>query len=309
MTALVSTMAELLCGTALPTVFSLASAALQLIKTALVKMEHDRASYQHTVQNFRNTYAVVRKQGRILQSNLDTDQIDGICQEYRRKLNEQLFTIGLMRMMQQLFNHFEKETDKIMGFTNQIKGLVDSVYISFHEKYGFAKLSPPPFSLARFSDHMLQLKQGTIAFCASPATVMQPQAMVIRKFYDILVAEAKKVFQQVSTETDNWLNLSLLPLTMQLKEHEEMLDRLLDSLRKITENVRALETRTRELERLKMALHSHVAELEDIRQALLPPEASADRPSQPSTAPHATESIILSETQIAAARSAYATTA
>ncbi len=277
-----------------------------MVKTAMVKLEHDRASYQHTVQNFRNTHAVVRKQGLILQSNLATELIDGICQDYRRKLNEQLFTIGLMRMMQQLFDHFEKETGKIMGFANQIKGLVDAVYISFHEKYGFAKLSPPPLSLARFSDNMLQLKQGTIAFCASPATVMQPQGMVIRKFYDMLVAEAKKVFQQVSTETDNWLHRALSPLTMQLKEHEEMLDRRLESLRKITENVRALETRTRELERLEAALRGHVAELEDVRQALLPPDEPADCPPEPSPPPQATQTDVLSADHIAKMRSVYA---
>ena len=277
-----------------------------MVKTAMVKLEHDRASYQHTVQNFRNTHAVVRKQGLILQSNLATELIDGICQDYRRKLNEQLFTIGLMRMMQQLFDHFEKETGKIMGFANQIKGLVDAVYISFHEKYAFAKLSPPPLSLARFSDNMLQLKQGTIAFCASPATVMQPQGMVIRKFYDMLVAEAKKVFQQVSTETDSWLHRALAPLTMQLKEHEEMLDRRLESLRKITENVRTLETRTRELERLEAALRGHVAELEDVRQALLPPDEPADCPPEPSPPPQATQTDVLSADHIAKMRSVYA---
>ncbi len=277
-----------------------------MVKTAMVKLEHDRASYQHTVQNFRNTHAVVRKQGLILQSNLATELIDGICQDYRRKLNEQLFTIGLMRMMQQLFDHFEKETGKIMGFANQIKGLVDAVYISFHEKYGFAKLSPPPLSLARFSDNMLQLKQGTIAFCASPTTVMQPQGIVIRKFYDMLVAEAKKVFQQVSTETDNWLHRALSPLTMQLKEHEEMLDRRLESLRKITENVRTLETRTRELERLEAALRGHVAELEDVRQALLPPDEPADCPPEPSLPPQATQTGVLSADHIAKMRSVYA---
>ena len=193
-----------------------------------------------------------------------------------------------------------------MGFANQIKGLVDAVYISFHEKYGFAKLSPPPLSLARFSDNMLQLKQGTIAFCASPTTVMQPQGMVIRKFYDMLVAEAKKVFQQVSTETDGWLHRALSPLTMQLKEHEEMLDRRLESLRKITENVRALETRTRELERLEVALRGHVAELEDVRQALQPPEEPADGPLEPSLPPQATQTSVLSAEHIAKMRHVYA---
>lgn len=258
-----------------------------MAKAMVVKLEQDRAAYQHTVQNFRNTHAVVMKQGLILQSNLDAEQIERICQDYRKKLSDQLFTVRLMRMMQELFDHFEKETGKIMGFANQIKGLVDTVYASFHEKYGFARLSPPQFSLVRFSDQLLQLKQGTITFCASPATVMQPQGIVIRKFYDMLVAEAKGIFRQVSTEMDGWLHSALSPLTMQLKEHEEMLDRRLESLRRITENVHALETRQQELERLEVALRRHVSELDEVRQALTAPDESPARLSETPPAPPA----------------------
>ena len=248
-----------------------------MVKTMMIKLEQDRAAYQHTVQNFRNTHSVVMKQGLILQSNLDPDLIEGICQDYRKKLYDQLFTVRLMRMMQQLFDHFEKETGKIMGFANQIKGLVDTVYASFHDKYGFVRLSPPQLSLTRYSEQMLQLKQGTIAFCANPTTVMQPQGIVIRKFYDMLVTEARSIFRQVSTEVDGWLNGALSPLTMQLKEHEEMLDRRVESLRKITDNVRSLETRTNELERLELALSRHVEELEEVRHALQPPDESLAR--------------------------------
>jgi len=101
---------------------------------------------------------------------------------------------------------------------------------------------------------------------------MQPQGIVIRKFYDMLVAEAKSIFGQVSGEVDAWLNRALSPLTMQLKEHGEMLDRRLESLRRITDNVRALESRTKELECLEASLQRHVAELDKVRQVLLPPD-------------------------------------
>jgi len=186
-----------------------------------------------------------------------------------------------MRMMQQLFDHFEKEAGKILGFANQIKGLVDTVYASFHEKYGFARLSPPALSLDRYSDEMLLLKQRTAAFCTNPTTVMQPQSVVIRKFFNLMVADAKSIFVEVSNEIDSWLALALSPLTMQLKEHEGMLDRRLENLRRIIDNVRVLETRTRELDSLQVALRGHADELDEIRRALLPPEEPAATLSQP----------------------------
>jgi hypothetical protein len=256
-----------------------------MIKSMVVKLEQDRAAYQHTVQSFRNTHDVVTKQGLILQSNLDPYRIEGICQDYRKKLNEQLFTVRLVRMMQQLFDHFEKETGKIMGFADQIKGLVDTVYVSFNEKYGFAQLSPPRLSLAGYSEQMLYLKQRTIAFCANPTTVMQPQGVVIRKFYNVLVAEAKSIFGEVSAEVDAWLSRALSPLTMQLKEHEELLERRLATLRKIVDNVHSIESRSRELEKLEATLHRHVVELEDVRQVLVAyDDASPARQAEPQPA-------------------------
>jgi hypothetical protein len=113
---------------------------------------------------------------------------------------------------------------------------------------------------------------------------MQPQGVVIRKFYDILVVEAKSIFQRVSAEVEDWLYLALSPLTMQLKEHEEMLERRLDSLRKIGENVRNLELRTHQLERLEGALRRHVEELDAVRQVLIPPVEAPGQLPEPSPA-------------------------
>ncbi len=243
-----------------------------MVRSMLVKLEQDRTAYQQTLQNFRNTHRVVMKQGVILQSNLAQEVIDGICESYRKKLGDQLFTVRLTRMMQQLFDHFEKETSKIIQFANQIKGLVDTVYASFHGKYGFAKLSPPELSLERYNESMVMLKQRTIAFCSNPATVMQPQSIVIRKFFALLVARAKAIFSEVSSEMDLWLDAAMSPLTMQLNEHGEMLDRRLENLRKIADNVRALETRIQELGRLQISLARHADELQEVREMLRVPE-------------------------------------
>jgi len=240
-----------------------------MVGKMLIRLQQDRAAYQQTAQNFRNTQGVVMKQGALLQSNLEPGRIERICGQYRQKLSDQVFTVRLMRMMQQLFDHFERETAKVLTFANQIKGLVDTVYVSFHEKYGFAKLSPPPFSLGRFSEAMLQLKESTIAFCASPATVMQPQGIVIRKFYDLLVDEAKSIFAQVSAEIERWLMRALSPLNMQLKEHEAMLDRRLLTLRKVHDNTRSLDVRLRELEHLRASLQHHCDELAAVREVLV----------------------------------------
>ncbi len=247
----------------------------EMVKVMLDKLERDRTAYQTVAQNFRNTHAVVMKQGVTLQANLDPALIDSICQGYRRRLHDQLFTIRLMRVMQELFDHFGRETTKILSYATQINSVVDTLYRSFHEKYGFARLSPPALELDAYNDTMLRLKYRTSAFCSSPMTVMQPQGMVIRKFYDQMVAEARNLFSQVSSEVEAWLRRALSPLMIQMREHEENLDRRVNNLREVYENMRSLEGRIEELDGRQAQLSRRVAELEEIRTALAQPMQAA----------------------------------
>jgi hypothetical protein len=243
----------------------------EMVKVMLDKLERDRTAYQTVAANFRNTHAVVMKQGVTLQANLDPSLIDSICQGYRKRLHDQLFTIRLLRVMQELFDHFGRETNKILSYATQIQGVVDTLYRSFHEKYGFARLAPPPLELDAYNDTMLRLKYRTTAFCSSPMTVMQPQGVVIRKFYDQMVTEARNLFSQVSAEVEAWLRRALSPLTIQMREHEENLDRRVNNLREVYENMRSLEGRIEELDRRQATLGRRVNELEEVRAALAQP--------------------------------------
>jgi chromosome segregation ATPase len=106
-------------------------------------------------------------------------------------------------------------------------------------------------------------------------TVMQPQGMVIRKFYDQMVAEARNLFSQVSSEVEAWLRRALSPLMIQMREHEENLDRRVNNLREVYENMRSLEGRIEELDGRQAQLSRRVAELEEIRTALAQPMQAA----------------------------------
>jgi hypothetical protein len=249
-----------------------------MLRAMAVRLERDRGAYQLTLQNFRTTQSVVMKQGRILLSNLEPQVIEQIAQEHRRRIEGQLFTIPLMRTMQALFEHFSRETQKLLTFANQIKGLVDTVYVKFHEEYGFAQLSPPALSLDRYSHGMLLLSQRTAAFCRDPINVAHPKGMMINKFYRSLVSEACQLFGAVATETDAWLRRSLSPLTIQLREHEELLEQRVRSIQSAADDASSLESRIRELDRVQQALARHAAQLDEVRAVLVAPDDEVTTP-------------------------------
>ena len=69
-------------------------------------------------------------------------------------------------------------------------------------------------------------------------------------------------------DLDAWLKGALNPLSLQLKEHQKLLAARVDSLRKITGDVNALQERVRYLQKQQQQLSKQVTDLTRIRDTL-----------------------------------------
>ena len=110
---------------------------------------------------------------------------------------------------------------------------------------------------------MAQLKTATEAFCSDPVNVMTPKIVVVRRFYEQLANEAKNVFVQLRTDFDAWLRGALVPLMMQLRDHQKLLERRVESIRKIGGNISSLQDRVKQLDAQRA---NHQAQAEDLAQ-------------------------------------------
>jgi hypothetical protein len=167
-----------------------------------------------------------------------------------------------------LFDKFGEEANKILAFATEAKRFVDGVYQTFHEKHGFPKLSPPGLNLEKHILKMNQLRDVTDKFCRDPVNVMTEKHFLVRKFYGGLVAEAKTVFQQVRGEFEAWLKGALVPLSMQLRDHLKLLERRVESIRKISGDISSLQDRAKLLESSRADLQTQVDELTYIKTVL-----------------------------------------
>jgi len=115
---------------------------------------------------------------------------------------------------------------------------------------------------------MHSLHQNTERFCKDPANIMREKHFVVRRFYNGLVAQARELFTHLRMELDAWVNSALMPLSMQLKEHQKLLERKLENLRKVAGDVNTLQERVRQLEQQQLQLGKQVEELTQIRNVL-----------------------------------------
>jgi hypothetical protein len=246
----------------------------ELAKTMLARLEKDRATYIQHMESFKNSYGVVLKQGHALMSNLDEDHIDEIFARSSKEIEGSWTTAGLARSMNALFDVFSRQAEKILEFGTETRSFVDRVYREFQEKYGFANLTPPPLNLEKHILAMKALKQSTERFCRDPVNVMTEKHFLVRRFYNGLVTEARSVFQDTRKELDTWLKSALQPISTQLKEHQTLLERRVENLKKLSGDLSSLQERVHQLEAQKMALGKQVEELLRIKYKVL---GSADR--------------------------------
>ncbi len=240
-----------------------------LAKALLAKFEKDKSEYGRHVDGFKHSHATVSKQGEALLATLDEARLNEILEKSTAVMQGSWTTAGLMRSMQALFDTFSRQAEKILAFAAETRGFVDNVYSRFHQQYGFKKLTPPPLNLERLILRMHSLQQRTEQFCKDPVNVLgREKHFVIRRFHRELVGQGMQLFRDVREELDAWLKSALTPLSMQLREHQKLLEHRVENLRKIAGDINTLQDRIRHLEKQQLLLGKQIEELTRIRDVL-----------------------------------------
>lgn len=240
----------------------------ELARVLLAKLEQDKANYLKHMESFKQSYGTVLKQGHVLLDTLAEDRLDDMMAKSQAAIEGSWTTAGLMRSMQALFDAFSRQADKILNFAGETRAYVEGVYAEFHKLYGFPKMTPPMLNLERHILRMHSLQQNTERFCKDPVNVMTEKHFLVRRFYNGLVAHARGLFTELRTELDAWIKSALAPLSVQLKEHQKLLERKVENLRKIAGDINTLQERVRQLEHQQVQLGKQVEELMHIRDVL-----------------------------------------
>jgi predicted nuclease with TOPRIM domain len=99
--------------------------------------------------------------------------------------------------------------------------------------------------------------------------VMTEKHFLVKRFYNGLVTEARIVFQAVRKDLDGWLKSAMTPISNQLKEHQTLLERRVENLKKLSGDLSSLQERLHQLETQKMALGKQVEDLLRIKYKVL----------------------------------------
>jgi dynamin family protein len=240
----------------------------ELAKALLARLEQDKTAYMRHMDQFKHSSATVFKQGNVLIGTLSEERLDDMMRRSLEAIEGSWTTAGLMGSMQALFDTFSRQAGKILEFAGETRNYVESVYSEFHTLYGFPKMTPPQLNLERHILRMHSLHQNTERFCKDPVNVMTEKHFLVRRFYGGLVANARELFTHLRLELETWVASALAPLSLQLREHQKLLERKVENVRKVAGDVNKLQERVRMLEHQQLLLGKQVEELTRIRDVM-----------------------------------------
>jgi hypothetical protein len=247
---------------------SLSGKNRNMVQAMVKRLEADQAGYRAAVQTFRTSSNAVVGRGDELLKQLDAAAIERILNKDREFIEGAWTTAGLWKSIQILIQYFTTVSSKMLNLSNQITRLVDMTYVHFHESFGFAKLSPLHLNLEKHSLSMASLRETVKQFCHDPVNVAKYKDFVVDRFYEVLVGQARQIFEATRVDVETWLKGALKPLDMQIKSHEQVLAKRIENLKKIRDNLSSIEERIKGLGKERDKLQQQSKLLARIRFSL-----------------------------------------
>ncbi len=254
----------------------------EVIQHLMKKSRQEQATYLRNVEGFQSSRRVLQSQAKTMLEALSLHAFDTLIDKTRQDMTGAWTTHGLKQAMQSFFDGAREIMDQASQHAEQTRTLIRATYRKFHEEHGLPAVSPKVFSVDRYNMELHRLLEEADAFRNSPVTAMIEQSLLIKKFFILLVSQARSVFFRANQEAEAWLKEVMNPLVQQIKDHKHVMEKRLDTLRRISESRETLESKINELEESRSERRRELETLSRLRESLRRPLPDAcDEPRAP----------------------------
>lgn len=205
------------------------------------KVTAEKEIYTAALAEYKNHKTEFNKQRSALLDLLNPSKIDVMCARSMQAMEDSWYTRGLTRGMKSLIGLMEQEFNVISEVATHSQAFMQDSYTTFHARFGFEKSQIPKLDLEMARTKLKLLVFETEQFCNDPVNLYGTEKKwMIRRFWRMLVEEARQIFADARAETERWLNETPLPLETQMRDHKTHLQQRLDSMASLnarTENI------------------------------------------------------------------------
>ncbi len=239
-----------------------------MIVHLMKKTREEQTAYAKNVESFQSSRLLLKRQAAKMLSALSIESLDLLTNTTRRNMLGSWTTHGLKRGMQTFFTGAQDIMNQVVEQSEQARLLVKAIYNKFHVEHGLPLVEPKALSMERFHRRMEVLLEEAEVFRNSPITTLTEQGFVVKRFFISLVSQARNVFFKANQATEAWLREVMNPLVRQIKDHRDMMENRLKTLRKISESKEALDAKIQALGQEEQELKTQTETLGELHRTL-----------------------------------------
>ena len=177
------------------------------------KITAEKNAYNAALAEYKVNHAQFNAKKAALLDLLNAQKLDTHLAKSAQAIEDSWLTVNLQRGMSSLVKDMSEDFEAVFNASEDIKKLMQGVYNTFIEKFGFQKMKLPSLDLDPQRTKLQLLVMQTEQFVKDPVNVVvKEKHFVVKNFYNTLVKEARKNFADAKTQAERWIQAVVLPL-------------------------------------------------------------------------------------------------
>ena len=250
---------------------SLGNKSLDEIKQRVADVRQEKGKYDKEVKGFQVTRTALGGQAKVLFGHLSMKNFDRLVARTRQDMQESWTTRGLKIGMATFFAGTAAPMEEVRKQAGEIKKLIDMICKKMHKEYGLSEIRPANLSLLPYVLELKKLEQKAEVFRNSSTVIVTEQHSVIEKFFITMVSQARVIFTECNEKAKVWFQTVGAQVFAQIQEHKKSIDRDMEALRKVHENMDSLGGQLAELDKTKKTLSKQLATIDGLIERIQQP--------------------------------------
>lgn len=246
-----------------------------VVEYIMRKVKDEKEEFDRSLQRFYAVRSVFSQLTNNLYLQIGMDALRDETRRTRDAMLQATFSSGLRGAMAEFFQNLRGKLGRAGRETMEIVKMMEAMYQRFADEQG-ARIAPPqPFAMLRYAKDIERLEARCNDQYNSVLSFLTiEKKSLTQKFFETVAVQARRVFENVNRDVEQWLRAIMAPLETQVREHKIHLKRRLESVKRIHEASDTLEERIDELKQADATLVTQIAQLDalkrEIDQALAP---------------------------------------
>ncbi|GGC70061.1 hypothetical protein GCM10011362_18220 [Marinobacter halophilus] len=232
-------------------------------KPALSRMA-DRAQkdydfYYKKLITLRSSRRLMGSQGDMLTKLVAEDRFESHADKVRHMMSKSWTTAGMNRAMDHFFELLESDLSNLLAEGRLAEKMVAAIYRRYNEDTRARHLEPIPLRAGRHVIAIRELRKKAKRFRISPKNLLTEQSLLVRRFFNVMVGEARTLHDRVRKDVERWPQEALLPIMQYSMEQKQLLEH---QIRRLRDMVRSDRDSRAERERLQNTITDLKRQLE-----------------------------------------------